>query len=303
MIVNNTDDAILHFISLICPVKDLQVDEQSSEFSKLEKLLHPNDIFVIDGYGFDENYQVTIKKLVKKLVAVDDLSGKKFAADVIINHGDITVLPSYQATTETTIYSGFDYLIVRPEFLKAVKSTKKITFIDSVFICMGGADPYNITLKVLQACLQCSFLQKIIVVTGSVYKNKTELQSLISSANNVAIEHIENADAAQMVNCIERSQIAISTASSISLEICCVKSALLCGTVIDNQYSIHSQLVRNECCISIGDWTGSTVADITAQLQLMNNVDLVQKVIDAQERCVDGRSRERIIEIFNELAA
>ena len=303
MIVNNADVCILNLISSVCPVNNLEAQEMSDEFVKLEMLLRINDIFVIDGYVFDENYQIFVKKLVKKLVAVDDLSGKRFAADVILNHGDISVLPYYQSPHETTVFSGFDYLIVRPEFIQSVKQTKKIKIIDTVFICMGGADPFKITIKVLEACLQCSFLKKIIVVTGNQYNNRADLMLLISSVRNVTIEHVENASAAQMVSLIDQSQIAISTASSVSLEICCVKSALLCGTVIDNQYSIHSLLIKNGCCKSIGDWKSITVTEISKQLYLMNSVTLAQKIVDAQAVNIDGKSKDRIIKLFNNLAA
>lgn len=303
MIVNNTDDRVLHFIKQTCSVNDIKVNSISEEFVALGKLLNAKDIFVFDGYSFDSHYQKSVKKLIKKMVAIDDLADKKFEADIIINHGDIKVLPPYQTTSGTKIYSGFDYLIVRAEFLNAVKNKRKVSAINTVFICMGGADPFNITVKVLKASLQCTFLQKIVVVTGSVYNYKNDLKALISASKNKIINHIENANAEQIVNSIGESQIAISTASSISLEICCVKAALLCGTVIDNQYSIHSQLLKNECCVSIGDWTSVTVRDIKQQLEKMNDLRLVQKIIDTQSRCIDGKSAERIRKIFNELAA
>lgn len=303
MIVNNADDVIKHFINQTCVVKDIEVNSKAEELAVLSTLLACDDLLVIDGYDFDEEYQSGVKKMVNKLIAIDDLADRKFEADVIINHGDINVLPTYQKLPHTKIYSGFDYLIVRPEFLDAVTQKRQITVVDTAFICMGGADPFNITEKVLDACLRSTFLKKVIIVTGSVYKNKSNLQTLISSADRIIVEHIENADARQIVNSIQQSQIAVSTASSIALEVCCVKAALLCGTVIDNQNSIHSQLIRSQCCISVGSWINAEVDDIKEQLEVMNDPMLVQKIVDNQSVCIDGKSNERILEIFRELAA
>jgi len=303
MIVNNTDETVLDFIRQTCSVTDIKAQSTTEELSALRKLVNDNDIFVIDGYSFDEIYQLAVKEMVMKMVAIDDLADKKFETDVIINHGDIEALPPYRMPASAKLYAGFDYMVVRPEFLKAAKIGKKITFIDTVFICMGGTDPFDITVKVLEACIQCDFIKKVNVVTGSLYQNRNGLHALIALSGRTIIENIENANAAQMVSLIEESQVAISTASSISLEICCVKAALLCGTVIDNQYSIHSQLIRNECCVSIGDWRSASVSNIKNQLEAINDVTLAQKIVDKQGICADGESGERIREIFNELAA
>jgi spore coat polysaccharide biosynthesis predicted glycosyltransferase SpsG len=302
MIVNRADNSVKNFICQICPVEDIDTSSKTEEIEALRKLLSPDDFLVIDGYEFDEYYQLEVKKMVKKLIAIDDLADNKFAADIIINHGDISILPAYQKKIQTKIYSGFNYLIVRPEFLNAVSAKKEVAVVDTVFVCMGGADPFNITIKVLNACLQCTFLKKIIVVTGSVYKHKDVLQSLIASAETtVIVEHIDNADAAQIVSCIKQSQIAVSTASTIALEICCVKAALLCGTVVDNQSSIHSQLVRNQCCISVGSWIDRESNEIKQQLEILNNIMVVQNMINKQSECVDGKSSMRILNIFREL--
>jgi len=303
MIVNKADKKVLNIIKEICHFVDLEADDPMNEIEKISLFVQNSDILIIDGYGFDLQYQIELKKITKKLVAIDDLSGKEFVADVIINHGDILVLPSYHALKHTKIYSGFDYLIVRPDFIKAALLKKNVTSINTVFVCMGGADPYNITTKVIEACSQCDFIQKIIVVIGSVYNYKSDLKNLLDKINNVSIELIENATSTQMVNCISRSQIAISTSSTISLEICCVKSALICGSIADNQNAIHSQLIKNDCCISVRDWKNICVADIKFEIYALKDISAVQKIIDAQSKCVDGESPKRILNIFKNLAA
>ena len=303
MIVNNADKSILNIINGVCQFVDLKAENSIAEIEKIRSIVQNTDIIIIDGYGFDLAYQIELKKIAKKLVAIDDLSGKEFAVDVIINHGDILALPNYQTLIDTQIYSGFDYLIVRPDFIKASILKKNVTSINTVFICMGGADPFNITTKVIEACSQCDFIKKIIVVIGGAYNNKVDLINLFAKINNVSIELIENATERQMVNSIRRSQIAISTSSTISLEICCVKSALISGTVVDNQNAIHSLLINNGCCLSVGDWNKICLTDIKNAIFTLNNTLTVQKIIDAQTKIIDGLSPIRILTIFKNLAA
>jgi UDP-2,4-diacetamido-2,4,6-trideoxy-beta-L-altropyranose hydrolase len=303
MIVNNAEKSILNFINDVCLFIDLETKDSTNEIEKIRQIVQKTDILIIDGYGFDLAYQIELKKIAKKLVAIDDLSGKEFAVDVIINHGDILALPNYQTLIDTQIYSGFKYLIVRPDFIKASILKKNVLSINTVFICMGGADPFNITTKVIEACSQCEFIQKIIIVIGSVYNNKSELKKLLAKINYISIELVENATSEQMVSCISKSQIAISTSSTISLEICCVKSALISGTVVDNQNSIHSLLINNGCCVSVGDWKKKSIPDIKTAICKLNDTLTVQKIIDAQTRCIDGSSSIRILNIFKNLAA
>lgn len=303
MIVNNADKSVLNIINDACQFVDLKAENSFKEIEKIRSIVQNTDIIVIDGYDFDITYQIELRRIAKKLVAIDDLSGKEFAVDVIINHGDILALPSYQVLKHTQIYSGFDYLIVRPDFIKASFIKKNVTSINTVFVCMGGADPFNITTKVIEACSQCDFIQKIIVVIGGAYNNKVDLNNLFAKINNVSIELIENATETQMVNSIRSSQIAISTSSTISLEICCVKSALISGTVVDNQNAIHSLLINNGCCVSVGDWKKKCVADIKNAICALNDTVTVQKIIDAQTKSIDGSSSIRILNIFKNLAA
>jgi UDP-2,4-diacetamido-2,4,6-trideoxy-beta-L-altropyranose hydrolase len=301
-ISNNPPDQVSNLVSSYCKLFPIYADSLKDEEAITIPLIKSNDIFVSDGYGFTPEYQFAIKQKVKKLVCVDDLASQFFHADVIINHGSTMWESSYKTSIGTKIFTGFPYLIARKEFLSSARQLKIIKEVNNVFICMGGADPFNITEKVLDACLQSTFLKKVIIVTGSVYKNKSILRSLVSSSNKILVEHIENADAEQIVKCIQQSQIAITTASSIALEVCCVKAALLCGTVIDNQNSIHTLLIQNQCCISVGSWVNVEVEDIKEHLKIMNDTMLVQKIVDNQSSCVDGKSNERILEIFRELA-
>ncbi len=303
IIINNAENSIINIIKEVCEYINLNIEDTFKELEMIRKIVKNDEIFVIDGYEFDTNYQIEIKKIVKKLVIIDDLSNKQFFTDVIINHGDISALPSYQVLKQTQIFSGLKYLIVRPDFIKAALTKKIVSSINTIFICMGGADPYNITTKAIIASAQCDFIEKIIVVIGSLYENKSNLFELISKIKNVSIELVENASGSQMVNLIEQSQIAISTASTIALEICCVKSALICGTIVENQNAIHSQLIKNGCCITIDNWANAKIDEIKNQIFRLNDLNIVKKIIKAQSKCFDGKSPQRILNIFQNLAA
>jgi UDP-2,4-diacetamido-2,4,6-trideoxy-beta-L-altropyranose hydrolase len=302
-ITNQPDPQLVHLIESYCPVFVLNATSIAEEIKQIDESLLSTDVVVTDGYQFDEEYQQFIKSKVRKLVMVDDMADKHYYADLIINHGDASIKDKYRKELYTKILAGFSYSIIRNEFLSAAKTQRKISKIDSVFICMGGADPFNITIKAVSACLQCDFISRLIVVTGSAYTNRDELKKVLGNANNKKITYEENITALRMVELINLSEIAIAPASSIAMEICCVKAGLICGTVIDNQEAILKQLIDSGCCLSLGDFNTASVQDIAGYLKKLNNNNLTTSIMQKQAAAVDGFSGDRILHEFKTLVA
>lgn len=303
-VVNKAQESLISTISIYCKVINIQAIDINDELTILKELLVKKDILVLDGYSFNEYYQQLIKSFVAKLVMIDDMADKFYHADAIINHGGSLISNNYKTIEGCKIYTGFPYVIVREQFLKAAKNIRIISKVDSAFICMGGADPYNITIKIVEACSKVSFIKKVIVVVGSAYNHRTSLKDMVSKITSIKmIDIIENADEKQMVELMAQCEIAISTASTISLEICCIKAGLITGTIVDNQKAIHSQLIDNSCCISINDWNTISVEEIVKAISHFKDVQKLQNIINTQANNFDGKSNERIVEIFKQLAA
>ena len=303
-ICNRPSDQVKNILSinLSCDFIFIDVEKSENEIEIIKPLLKSTDIFVIDGYQFTSDYQFFIKYLVKKLVCIDDSAGIYFHADVIINHGSTKWTSLYRTNQYSKIFSGFPYLILRNEFLNAALEKKIIEKVTNIFICFGGADPLNITPMALDACLECDFIENITVITGAVYKNDNLLKSIIRSNKQKNINYIKDASVNQIINEIEDSHLAISTSSTIALEICCIKSALITGTIINNQYAIHEQLKDAGCCRSIGDWRNQKKDNIRKNIEFLSDINEANKIIQAQSYLIDGKSGERINKVFKELA-
>jgi len=302
-ITNSTQKNLIEMISASCPVISLNAHSLDEELESLSKIVLPADIFVIDGYQFGHSYQAHIKKLANKLVMIDDRTGIEVLADVIINHG-AQFKGQYLAQPTTEILKGFDYLIVRDPFLKAARKTRLIDKVDTVFICMGGADPFNITHKALLASIRCRFAENIIIVIGSAYRWAAELSTFVKEVQGSKKISIEvNVSDLRMVELIRSSEIAICPASSVALEVCAVKSGLLTGRFVDNQDLIHNQVLESGCCVSIYDFNTVSVDEIEQTLNDMESIKIIQQLINKQTHAIDGYSNERILKAFKHLAA
>lgn len=280
----------------------LTVSDLQDEILQLKSFITKADIFVADGYHFDRNYQTEIQKIAKKLVMIDDLADRYFSCDVILNHGDISSLPAYQKAKKTKLFSGLDYLILRNEFLEAAKSPRSITDLKTAFICMGGADPFGITVKVVKAVAKCDFIEKVTIVTGSAYIQKVDLDITLRDLC-IPYLHVHNLNAVELRGIIQESDLSITSASTIALEVCCVKSVLLTGICVENQRAIHSILSKSGSCYSTGDFNSVDENDIAEAINRINGSNLIQNIIENQISHFDGGSSRRIVSIFKSLAA
>jgi UDP-2,4-diacetamido-2,4,6-trideoxy-beta-L-altropyranose hydrolase len=269
------------------------------ETTVLDQYVTPADILVTDSYALDSHYQAEAKKKVKKLVAVDDEARLHFYADIVINHASPAMAARYSKEAYTQVIAGPQYLIAREAFRKAATTERTVKEINSLFICMGGADPFNITCKVLDAAKN-SLFKHIVVVTGSAYQHAEALRTRCESDR---VKWKTNLTADEMINEIKNCEVAVSTASSISLEICCVKAGLLTGIVAENQQNIHRCLVDKGCATTMGDFRNATEEEITHKLNDLCNPEVVNNQMKQQQLLIDGESGTRILNMFNHLAS
>lgn len=275
---------------------------KSYELLEFVEVLHENDIVVLDGYFFNQEYIKAIKKQVKKIVQIDDFVQGHFISDLIINHANSNLIESYDVSLTTQVLCGFDYLILREEFLQvATKKTRKVSKNDTVFICMGGADPNNITLKVLQSCVKVGFVKNIIVVVGAAYIFNNQLVSFISENFHVNIITYTNLNAVDLIELISSAEICICPASSIALEVCCVKSGLITGITVDNQQLIHEQLKEGNYAETIEDFNEAEIDDIVLKIEKLKDLSNINSLIKNQSKFADGKSGERILKEFKKL--
>ena len=273
------------------------------ELDLLRSKLIPTDFLVLDGYHFDTAYQQAIKPSVCKMICIDDLAEIHFHADVIINHAAPEVAKKYRKEKNTTILAGPDYVLLRAPFrMAAKKKARTIDHIETVFVCMGGADPFNVTNKILQILFQVDFVKRIIVVIGNAYRFQQELHTVCASAPDEKELMIENGvSAVRMVELIGLSQLAICTGSSVSFEVASVKCGMVTGTVIDNQEILNAMLHSTGCSENAGDLTKISTEQLKQIIDGMNDVQKINTQIRNQSILIDGSSDDRIRGVFNSL--
>jgi len=109
---------------------------------------------VADGYHFQDNYQRSIKEGGGKLLCIDDYGhAQHYYADIVLNQ-NLSARERFYRQREpyTRLLLGTDYVLLRREFLKWRHWRREIPEVaGKVLVTLGGADPANATLRVLQA--------------------------------------------------------------------------------------------------------------------------------------------------------
>lgn len=250
-------------------------------------------IVLLDGYRFDTNYQQVIKATGVGLICIDDDQPFHYVSDAVINHANGLLKHKISRESYTKVYTGFDYALLRQEFIELGSEEKRIGKIKSIFICFGGADPHNVTIKVVRAAILAG-VQSLKVLTGAAFCHQEELSRVCREAKQV--ECFSNLDVYRLIDVMKSCELAIVPASTISLEALAVKMFLLTGTTAANQENILNGLCEYETVTSVGDFNAIDLTSLKNKIEtVINNTGPTQFPV------VYKQSTENLLHVFNSL--
>jgi UDP-2,4-diacetamido-2,4,6-trideoxy-beta-L-altropyranose hydrolase len=223
------------------------------EESNFISLINKNTIVIIDGYNFDINFQQLVRSKCKKLVYIDDLNSQELEVDLIINH--IPGLNSHNyknINTDAALALGLEYSLLRPAFLKNIKNKNHNNTLNSVFVCFGGSDQFNLSEKIVNYLINIEEIKSIVVVTGSSYENIDSLKLLL--AKNQKIKHWHNIDEYLMIDLMNKCSIAIVPASGIMLEALSQNLIVISGYYTENQKNAYYSTLKEGIIFGVDDF-------------------------------------------------
>ncbi len=199
--------------------------------------INEKDFIVLDGYHFNSDFQKRIKERCFKLICIDDLYNQHFYADIIINHAPLFDNTLYKCEKYTKIYSGLDYALLRPSFMKKNDTIKKVK--NSLTICFGGSDIYNLTEKSLICAINSNQFSEINLIIGESNNNLINTKYI---DNNINIYRSLNEK--EMYNLLCRSEYTVVSASGILFESIACNCKTISGYYIENQKKIYEGFLK-----------------------------------------------------------
>ena len=256
-------------------------------------------IIIADGYQFDSEYQKSIKKLGFSLVYIDDLAQEHMYADIVINHSPSLDISNFEREKYTKFLLGTKYALMRPSFLEIAAQDRSIIGIDSAFVCFGGADKLNLSVKATTALLEFEEIKQINVVVGAAYDDKEiyDLEQKFSDRLRV----YSNLSEKELLNLMSSCNMAIAPASTICYELCSVKMPILCGFYVENQKNIYRELSKQRAIIEGGDFAQYETKDFYGKIKKIVKIEDFTHLLEKQKQLFDGMSDKRVLGALNRL--
>lgn len=260
----------------------------------------PNEhIIIADGYQFKATYQKKIKQKGYALIYIDDLAKEPMYADVVINHSPYIKEHHYNKERYTKLTLGTRYALLRPLFLKEAKKNRVITNIDKAFVCFGGADPFNLSLKAVEALLQLSNFKEIHVVLGGAYLHKEILRLHDEYPNKIKI--YRNLSDDRLIKVMRNCNFAIAPASTILYELSCVKMPILSGYYVDNQELIYKGFLNNEAIYKGENMKHYEISDFIKRIGVILKEKNFHHQVSAQKALFDDKIALRYLHLIKKL--
>lgn len=261
---------------------------------------------VLDGYHFDPAYQKASRDAGFKVLVIDDYNHQThYHADILLNQNIKAESLEYICDQDTVFLLGTKYALIRNEFLRREKKIQEFPMVASkVLVTLGGADPDNLMLKVLQALklLDIRGLEVKIVV-GPANRHLEQIEKEIQGVRSLSqgFQIVQNGD---MPSLIAWADMAVSAGGITCWELAFMGVPFLVLVMAENQRDIAQRLEDAGAAIDIGWANQRNISEISKSLEsLLYNADQRRKMSSRANKLVDGRGTSRVFSLMAWLSA
>jgi UDP-2,4-diacetamido-2,4,6-trideoxy-beta-L-altropyranose hydrolase len=252
---------------------------------------------VLDGYHYDESYQQKIKAAGYRLLAIDDMAHlEHYYADIVLNQNLHAGQLHYNCEPDTKLLLGTKYVLLRREFLNYKDQRRTVPeTARRVLVTMGGSDPNNVTLKVIQALRKIDIpgLEATVVVgAGNPYADTLEAAAVQSP---ISVRIVRNAD--NMPQLMTEADVAVTALGITLWEICFSGLPALVIAHSDYQQNGLQAIEQKGVATSLGLNKNVDTGEIAEGLrQIIASKEIRKSMSCTQQEIVDGLGVKRVLE-------
>ncbi len=257
----------------------------SHDKEELVKLIKKIDIdfLVIDHYKIDDLYEKYVKDKTGVKILSFDGSYRKHYCDFLLNQNIYADAKKYQDKVPSfcKVFCGLEFALIRDEFKKEKNLQAKI---DSeyikVLVTLGGADPQNKTLKILEKLEKVVDARvEIITVIGGANPYKKVIESFIKSSKH---KHTIIVDAKNMASLMRGVNFAISSAGSTTIELLYMEIPFFTLSIASNQDLSFRYLIENDLAFDFNNFAEKFSNLIVSKFKINRSIEIGTKNL-AQE--------------------
>jgi UDP-2,4-diacetamido-2,4,6-trideoxy-beta-L-altropyranose hydrolase len=250
---------------------------------------------VVDGYHFSSDYQEAIKKSGMILLVIDDYGhAGRYIADLVLNQ-NVSATHDFYADRDrqTQLLLGTRYALLRREFRSWRSWTRFVSErANRILVTLGGSDPENLTVSVLEALEVVRGVGlEIKVAVGSSNPHYQELQVVAARSRfPVDLERVE----VDMPQLMAWADLAVTAGGSTLWELAFMGLPSVVIISAENQKANVQGLQELGATVNLG-WHGSlTQGDIAGVISdLVEDAGQRDKLSGAAKKLVDGMGADR----------
>jgi UDP-2,4-diacetamido-2,4,6-trideoxy-beta-L-altropyranose hydrolase len=257
---------------------------------------NPGAWLILDGYQFDAAYQKVLHETGVKLLVIDDAGHlPAYYADLILNQNLDAKEVQYSAPGATKLL-GTHFALLRREFGQWQGWQRTIPArARKVLVTMGGADPDNVTLKVIRALGRVKGGGwEAIVLIGAANPHQASLDGVSAECGfPVRIERAVR----DVPSLMAWADLALTAAGSTCWELCFMGLPSILVQLAANQTNLARTLQEFGAAINAGWHADLQAADLAEHLwKLADDSDRRSSMARAGRVLVDGHGARRVVE-------
>ena len=251
------------------------------------------DCLVVDHYALDVEFEQAAHSPGTTVVVIDDLADRRHDCDLLLDTGPEREASDYAQLTKPTVQFllGPRYALLRPEF--AGLHNRSLTpppIGRRLLITLGGADPDNVSERVLDALSQVHGMIDAVLAIGPANPSR---ERLMARAYAAGLEVV--ADAPNLVALMAEADMAVAAGGTTCWELACLGVPTLLIIIAKNQRAVARAMQNVGAAMIIGDSTEFDRDKVAASIgQLANDRTRRAQMSAAGRGLIDGLGASRV---------
>jgi UDP-2,4-diacetamido-2,4,6-trideoxy-beta-L-altropyranose hydrolase len=207
---------------------------------------------VLDGYHFTSEYQKSIRDEGYHVMVIDDMNHlPSYHADILLNQNIHALNQNYHCDADTTLLLGVQYVLLRREFLKYQDFKRQIPErAKNIFVTLGGADPDNVTLKVIEALKLLDEPDiSVRIIVGPANPHQESIRRSLVSARFVSEIFVNPTN---MPELMVWADMAVSASGSTCWELAFLGVPIVALILADNQKAVAEGMLKEGFAVNLG---------------------------------------------------
>jgi UDP-2,4-diacetamido-2,4,6-trideoxy-beta-L-altropyranose hydrolase len=253
------------------------------------------DCLVVDHYGLDAAFETAARGKAWSVLVIDDLADRPHECDLLVDPNPERVAADYAGLTgrTTRFLLGPQYALLRSEFAerRPARIRAPRCQAERLLITLGGADPENISQRVLEALPRLrDAAMKTVLVIGPANPHREAL-SAVAPALGVEVA----VDPPDLASLMRDADMAITTGSTTLWELACLGVPALIVVIADNQRAVARAAENAGAALIVGESAHldpRNLADVFTALAA--DPERRRRMSEAGRSIVDGKGVMRV---------